>query len=129
MKINSKGIEMFDSRFLDLNGNPVERTKKEYPYSYDSFVVWQEDYNKEKSNAVYSDRLLQWDRNKFEECCMEVWGNQGQYFYEDDRQPDEIERFLCKYFGKKIKLTAIMEGCNFSSGYPIWTFFYETIEE
>jgi hypothetical protein len=119
-------VMMVSGGYVDLEGNPVKRTKEDYPYSYDSFVVWKENYCKEKSNVVYSDRLLQWDYNKFGECCMEVWGNQGQMFY--DRNPKDIEAFLSKYFSKEIKLTVIMEGCNVSNGYPIWTFIYETIE-
>jgi hypothetical protein len=113
-----------DMTYVDLDGNPVKRTKRDYPYSYDFFVKWKKDYNQDISDAVYSDRLWQWDGQKFDTCCMEVWGNNGQTFY--GRNPEEIETFLIKYFGKKIKLTAIMEGCNVSSGFPIWTFFYET---
>ncbi|PLS15076.1 hypothetical protein CVD28_24895 [Bacillus sp. M6-12] len=127
LKVDKYGRVFMMSRYMDLNGNPVKKTKEDYPYSYDSFVVWKEDYQKDKSHVVYSDRLLQWDYNKFGDCCMEIWGNTGQYFY--NRNPKEIETFLSKYLNKEIKLTAIMEGCNVSSGFPIWTFFYEEIED
>lgn len=115
--------EWIDCTYIDLDGNPVKRTKEEYPYSYDAYVVWKKDYRKGKGNAVYSDRLLQWDYDKYNKYSKEVWNNEGQYF--NDRRPEDIEKFLSLYFGKNIKLTVIMEGCNVSNGYPYWVFFYE----
>lgn len=123
MILNIYGEDITHLRHVDLNGNPISRTKQEYPYSYDPFVVWKRDYHKGKGHTVYSDRLIQWDYNKFNKCCQQVWNNTGQYF--DNRKPNDIEKFLSKYFDKEIKLTAIMEGCNISSGYPYWIFFYE----
>ena len=37
--------------------------------------------------------------DKYNKCCMEVWGDQGQYFY-GDRKPNDVERFLQLYIGK-----------------------------
>lgn len=107
--------------FVDLKDNPVERTKEIFPYSYDPFVIWKKGY-KESDNAVYSDRLHQWDWEKYNRCHKEVWGNEGQYFYENT--PKEIEKFLRLYFNEDIVLTAVMEGCNYSNGYPYWVFYY-----
>jgi len=107
----------------NLAGEIVKRTKWEYPYSYDPFLTWKNNFIKNKSNAVYSDRLMQWDFKKFNKCCKKVWGNEGQYFY--NREPEDIEKFLNLYWSKEIKLTTIEEGCNVSSGYPIWIFYYE----
>jgi hypothetical protein len=110
--------------YCDIKGNPVRKTKYEYPYSYDEFVVWKNNYNKDKSSLVYSDRLHQWNYEKYNRCCKEVWHNEGQYF--SQRQPEDIEKFLSKYYDKPIKLTLIMEGCNVSNGYPYWIFGFET---
>jgi hypothetical protein len=77
-------------------------------------------------NAVYSDRLYQWDYQKYDECFKTVWGNTGQYF--NGRSSSDIEKFLCLYLGKSVELTAVVEGCNASSGYPYWVFFFEPIE-
>jgi hypothetical protein len=112
--------------YLDLDGNPVKRSRESHPYNYDEYVIWQKDYKKASANVVYSDRLLQWDYDKFNECCMKVWGNEGQYF--SNRESDDIEKFLSLYFGKNINLTAITQGCNVSNGYPYWVFFYENKE-
>ena len=65
---------------------------------------------------MYSDRLHQWDYEKYNRCCQKVFKNEGQQFYQ--RNPKEIEKFLSMYFDKQIKLTAIMQGCNQSSGFP-----------
>ena len=32
------------------------------------------------------------------------------------------------YLGKEVKLTAVLQGCNRSTGYPIWRFIYEECE-
>lgn len=111
--------------YVDINDKPVEKTKDEYPYSYDTYVVWQNNYNKGKSNTVYSDRLYQWDYKKYNKCCREIWGNEEQYF--SSRRPKDIEKFLSKYFNKEIKLTVIMQGVNACKGYPYWIFYYEEI--
>lgn len=116
-----------DLTYRDLDGNPVKKNKSDNPYSYDSFVVWNDGCNKLTSDVIYSDRLWQWDSKKYNTCCMEVWGNQGQYF--NNREPKDIELFLIKYLGKEIKLRAIMEGCNMSSGFPIWEFYFETTDK
>lgn len=111
-------------RYQDLDGNPVKHTRLTHPYNYDDFVQWRcsgfrrEDY----PSAVYSDRLLSWDYDKFGRCAKEVWGSGGQYF--SDRTPEEIEQFLSLYFEKPIKLGAVMQGCNHSNGFPLWIFFY-----
>lgn len=109
--------------FVDLDGNPVKETPRSSPYRYDSFVVWKDrDFDKKKCDAVYSDRLFQWDNEKYNKCHKEVFNDEGQYFYQTD--PKKIEKFLSLYFEEEIKLTAIMEGCNVANGFPCWTFFF-----
>lgn len=113
--------------FVDLNGKPIERDPWEYPYSYDTYVLWRGDYNKKKAHFVYSDRMFSWDSKKFNECLEKVFSNKGQDF--SSRPPKKIEKFLSLYFDKEIKLTAILQGCNHSSGFPLWVFVYENVEE
>ena len=109
--------------YRDLNDKPIKYNPIDYPYQYNSYVIWKEDYNPDKSQVVYSDRLFMWDSDKYNRCCQDVFGNIGQSFA--DREPIKINQFLNKYFDKQIKLTAILKGCNWSSGYPIWEFVYE----
>lgn len=110
---------------VDQDGNPVKRTKRDYPYSYDPFVVWDNRQDAKAESAVYSDRLLQWDYDKTRELSKKHFGESGDYY--SRRRPESIEAFLCDYFGKKIKLAMIMECCNVSSGYPIWIFYYQSM--
>ncbi|MEX3625374.1 hypothetical protein [Viridibacillus arvi] len=115
------------NRFKDLDGNSIERSPIDYPYSYDEFVIWVSDYQKGNSENVYSDRLFQWDPKKFNDCCIKIWGNTRQYF--NNRNPKEIEKFLSMYLDSPIKLTAITECCNRYSGYPYWSFYFNKLSE
>lgn len=108
----------------NIEGKPVERDKRNWPYSYDRFVVWKGDWN-ETDCAVYSDRLRQWDAKKYRECCKQVWPNGGDTF--SQRSPSSIEQFLSLYYGQQVKLTGIEEGCNVSNGFPYWIFYYKHI--
>ena len=76
--------------------------------------------NLKADDTVYSDRLFQWEPDKFNELCKKYWGNTRQGFH--GRKADEIEKFLCDYFGKTIIITQIITGLNKSNGYPYWGF-------
>ena len=119
MDVISKGI------FKNLEGKEIERTPYTNPYSYDEFVLWMGDYKKENTVKVYSDRLRNFNYEKNNLVSKEVFGDVGQYF--NNRKPEDIELYLCKMLDKKIKLTAITEACNVSSGYPYWGFIYEIV--
>jgi len=125
MNYDNYGIEYYPEQ-VDLDGVPVRRNKFDFPYSYDPFVVWARNFDKLNSDCVYSDRLMQWDMNKFNECCKKAFGDMRQGF--TSRNPYDIQSFLSDYLGRNIQLTAIMEGCNVSSGYPYWIFFYDKEE-
>lgn len=109
----------------DLYGNPIERTPYSHPYNFDQHVIWvSKKFDKSKIySAEYSDRMLEWDSEKFARCTQEVFGNQGQSF--DNRNPKDIEKFLIKYFGHDLKLVAIEKCCNVATGYPIWIFHFK----
>lgn len=114
----------FGAYYYGIDGRPIKRTPSEYPYSYDEFVTWKSTMYSDKDHWVYSDRMMEWDYNKFNEACMKVWKNQGQYFYPRSRTPKQIEKFLCIYFDKNVELTAVVQGCNQGNGYPYWVFAY-----
>ncbi len=112
---------------MDCNGNPVERGMLEHPYTYTDHLIWVKDgvyitMLPKNHSVVYSDRLWQWDHNKFDSCCQKIWKNEGQYF--DNRKPEDIEKFLSLYFNVEIELLKIGQVCNQNSGYPLWIFFY-----
>ena len=110
--------------YVDMNGFPVERPKTKYPYSYDPFRVYRRNWSPDDM-SVDSDRLFEWDSEKFNRLCKEIFGNAGQYF--SNRHPEQIQKFFCQYFNRKILLTGIMECCNVGNGYPYWTFYYKEI--
>lgn len=109
--------------FHNIKGNEVARDRHSYPYSYDPFAVWEGDYS-ETDHAVYSDRLMGWDFDKYNKCVGEVWGDSRQIF--SNCHHSEIERFLSLYFDEPIRLTGIEQGCNVSNGYPYWIFYYKS---
>lgn len=108
-------------KYVDLDGNEVKKNPITNPYDYDEYVEWKCGYEKEDF-AVYSDRLMQWDSKKYDKCYKEIFGKKGQSFNKDN--PNGIEKFLSMYFGEKVRLTTIMRGCNWLSGFPYWVFFY-----
>jgi hypothetical protein len=119
------------SGYLDDDGNEIKRTPENHPYSYDSYIIYGKPNSKKNTNekenicGVDSDRLYQWDYDKYNECSKKIFGNTGQYF--DNRQPQQIEKFLRLYFtDNTIVLKRILQGCNVSNGFPYWTFRYVT---
>jgi hypothetical protein len=113
----------YNSLYIDLNGNPVEKTKDRYPYSYDMYIMMGQPNIEPTTGSCYSDRLMQWDFDKHDKCLEEVFGNKGQYW--NNRKKEDIEKFLQLYFDKKdLKLIRVSEGCNVSNGYPYWFFEY-----
>lgn len=109
--------------YVDLNGKPIKRTPQDSPYSYDEFVIWQDKTaDIHKCSAVYSDRMMQWNSTKFQHCMQTVFGTSGQSFY--NSKHTDINKFLNLYFENKVQLVAVLQGCNVSTGYPYWIFYY-----
>lgn len=109
-------------RHTEVNefGNPVSRTKSEYPYSYDGFVTYRNGDNSEVNGTIYSDRISQQDYSKTERLKKKHFGDTSDYY--SNANPKKIESFLSEYLDRDIKLILIMEYCNVSSGYPVWRF-------
>ncbi len=117
---------VFYSHLVDEFDNPVERTKYEWPYSYDAFVTYRNGENKEANLTAYSDRLRQEDSKKYMELRLKHFGSIGDYW--DGYDAKAIEAFLADWMDKKVKLIFVMECCNQSSGYPYWRFDFKTYE-
>ena len=69
---------------------------------------------------MYSDRLRQWDSDKFKKYSLSVFGNEADYF--NERSPRKISEFLSLYFDRKVVVIKITEWCNVATGYPVWSF-------
>lgn len=116
--------------YLDIPGFHLgPRTKESNPYSYDPLLQWRKyDRTPVNASAVYSDRLAQWDHNKYRSLVDKHFTGAGDdrggdYFH--SRSPQRIEAFLRDYNDNQdLELVRIEEHCNWSSGYPVWAFFY-----
>lgn len=71
---------------------------------------------------VYSDRLWEWDPEKFGDCHEKVFGTRGQGFNRKDTEG--ISRFLSLYFGENVRVIRVFEEVNAFNGYPYWRFCY-----
>jgi|CXWL01.1.fsa_nt_gi hypothetical protein len=106
---------------VDENDNPVQKTKSEYPYSYDGFITWRCGENEEGGSTLYSDRLLRQNYEKCRAMMQKHFGKQSDYWSE--YIPEQIELFLRDWCNApNLKLIYIMEYCNVSNGYPYWRF-------
>jgi hypothetical protein len=97
------------------------RTRHQYPYSYSPIVIFGDE--NEKAHSQYSDRLYEQNYDLTDKLCQKHFGNKGQYF--NNRDPEKIEAFLKERLGHPtLKLTMIVEWCNVSNGYPLWSFHF-----
>lgn len=110
--------------FHNIKGEVIKRTPFDYPYSYDAYETYKS-YNWSKDDTVtYSDRLIQWDSNKFLKCAEKAFGlNCGHNF---NKNPKDIEKFLNLYFEIELELTGVEQACNYHNGYPYWIFYYKS---
>lgn len=115
--------------FVSINdsifkGPGERRDRYSHPYSYDPIRLWG-DEKAEASSSAYTDRLMQWDSDKYSLLSKKhftrghpSWGAE---------HAKEIEAFLQDYIDDKtLKLVSITEFCNVSSGYPVWLLRWKT---
>jgi hypothetical protein len=108
---------------LGLSAPDGERkTKWTHPYNYDPIIVYFGSARKGDS-AVYSDRLWQGDYNKCEASINSIRSTDPQQRFRND-DPKQVEQFVSLYYNKQVEVTAIVEGCNASNGYPYWIFYF-----
>jgi len=105
--------------YQTIDGQEVERSISEYPYSYTRFCIYKNGW-KPGDKVVWSDRLEN-EPGYSNEIKEEILGAGNRYSSKD---PKDIEKFLSKIFGYEIKLTGIEQECNAMNGYPYWLFYY-----
>ncbi len=113
--------------YVGLDGRPVEHPPYDYPYSYDAYVTYKHKSFRPTDHMDYSDRLWEFDPPKFRAAAAQVWPDTPHSQMFRDRKPADVERFLSLYFGKPVKLTAVLQGCNRGNGNPYWVFAYRDI--
>lgn len=109
----------------DIDGNPVRRTKLEYPYSYDCYILYQREEKVDKrAHAVYHDRMWESDSVKFDMAWKDAGGDGFRF---NNAPTDVVEKFLRLFYEDNgLTLEAIGEGANQSTGYPYWVFWFKT---
>ena len=110
---------------INQHGELVKKSKLDYPYSYDPFLIYRKLPNSECNTTLYSDRLINrmdyetWDAlrlkhklpvgHSFDNCC-----------------PLRIESFLQEALDQPtLVLGYITEMANVSNGYPVWMFAFK----
>lgn len=92
---------------------------KSYDYSYNSHL------NIKPKGSAYSDRMMEWDFDKFQKSLIKIFGNKSQLFYKSHKSPDKVELFLREYFDDdSILLLEVKHSINQYTGYPVWCFIY-----
>ena len=115
--------------YVDLDGRPVKRTPWEYKYSYDEYVRYKSPDFRKDDHMEYSDRMWEWGPDKFRQIVAQVWPDKPHSQMFHDKKPEDIQKFLCLYFGRPVKLTAVLQGCNNANGNPYWVFAYRDVQE
>ena len=109
---------------IDENDRPVERSKAEHPYSYDSFVQERCGPNSMATATAYTDRLAQQDP-ELTARLMAKHLNDGHGDWWDARPAAAIESFLRERLSlPSLKVVLVMECCNQATGNPYWRIDY-----
>lgn len=106
---------------VGVDGEPVERTKAQYPYSYDTFVVWRNGPNSEVTHSVYTDRMQQWEPAKIAELQKKY----DKRFVEMTQA--ELTKYMCEYTDKQVEVIYLAECCNHANGFPLWLIGYKEL--
>lgn len=116
-------------RYLDINGNPVKRNPRDYPYTYDPFVIYKgDDFSRDGNESFYSDRLSLWyDANEIKDLRNKYSIDHGDYFWAYN-SVNMLNMFLTDLMKRHVRITAIIEHCNVSNGYPIWLVYFKEVK-
>lgn len=129
-----------DSADKDLSRHAPPRTKSTHPYAYDPFTIWGDPFpSKQCNGTVYTDRLDQEDRAKYERLVRKHYqreesnrdfGRAGvRWQSPTELRPFDsyhckgelIEAFLRDWFeDPQLKLLRVVEYCDPHSGYETW---------
>lgn len=88
------------------------------PYNFSEYYLFNMKEKNTKYEAVYSDRMNQWDYEKFKRA-LDIVGSGMDWF-----DPNKAEKFMSAYYGRAIEVAAMARGCNQSSGYPYFIFWF-----
>lgn len=105
-----------------------ERTKEEYPYAYSAHYIKGNAETAKGCSATYSDRLRQWDHDKYRECTSIVYQTHtGSDYCWRNMTLEQCSKWMSLFYSKKIQVCAIAEECHQGNGYPIWIIFHKDV--
>lgn len=115
-------------RDADLQRHDPPWTKWDAPYSFDPYTIWGfAGPNKECNSTNWTDRLSEWDYDKYERIAKEVFPVGSQPFSDHNCRGDLIQEFLRRYHDDPtIVLLRVIAYCNLSNGFPLWRLDYKT---
>jgi len=121
MNIYNDGLTVGSRGGVDWVNPRYTKGKTSNPYSYSEFYLARSVpvADVKKYDGVYSDRLQEWNREKFEEAGKPFQKRFDQFSLKD------CSAFLTAYYGKPVTAVALAEGCNVSNGYPYWIFWFK----
>lgn len=96
-----------------------EKDMFSHPYNYDPFTVFNRGIGQLGERGLYTDRMRSNNHEGFRALQREIFGKTSDYCWREE-DPKLVERFLCKWTAREVKLIAIIEFCNPSNGYPYW---------
>jgi hypothetical protein len=105
------------------------RTKYDYPYSYDAFYLLGSPKTIEGCGCDYSDRMVQWSysdpkyKRKWDRAMKAAKAVQ-ENFHWSRATMGALLAFVKAYYGRGYVATGLVEWCNASTGYPLWSVFY-----
>lgn len=101
------------------------RDKYDYPYSYSAFFLIGDHDTVKDCSADYTDRYRLWDEEKYNKAREAV----GSQFRWSAMSLIELDRFVKAYYGDDHVATGLVEWCNASTGYPLWSIHFKKIEK
>jgi hypothetical protein len=115
----SEGIPLFFG--MGRDGQPVERTRTEYPYSFDDYVSYTNVEQTLANDSAYTDRMRRWDDRKYEALLRKHFNSDVDYW--NGRPAQKVEAFLRDYFDlPNLQLVRIWACCNQANGFEEWQF-------
>lgn len=115
--------EEVDPKWVNPNSTR-EKHDPLYSYSYSEFFHFgsRSIIKQEGIEAVYDDRLWQWDYEKTKRLkakhCDVRW---------ECATSAQLDAFMSAYQGEPCEVVALAEGCNVSSGYAYYIFWFRRV--
>jgi hypothetical protein len=99
------------------------RTPGEALYGFSGYFLWRKFMQGDETvGGVYSDRMQQWDPEKWSEAMR------GRKQNWQTMSAQEAKEIIWAYYGSDYELVGYATECNVSNGYPLGIFFIRKTE-